>query len=305
MRIYRVVPFLIASTAAAQPGRILVAGCTQPDYGFEGVNCINCEISGRGQPWIVFHNAPSIRGIRNPGPAFGKLQEGDTLIAINGVSITMRAAADLYANAKAGDTVEFRVRRAGRTVTTTIVTASCLPGRKVSWLWSPGDSFTARVWLGDSLRKRVVWTPMITPKPISARMKTPVLNSLIWTSPSMRQFRVRLDSTGANPGWIGIAMFRLLKTPDQMRAQDSAGAFGVPPEIAAVAAGSPAEAAGVVVGDTLVAVDGVSVLTSAGAQRFLNAPAGTTLSLTLRRNGQTRVVSIVPKEPPATPPARD
>ena len=75
------------------------------------------------------------------------------------------------------------------------------------------------------------------------------------------------------------------------------------PEIAAVAPGSPADSAGITAGDTLVAVDGISVLTPDGPRRFLNAPAGVALQVTVRRGAQTRTVTVMPQEPPNTPPS--
>jgi len=288
---------LSAGAASAQTPVSLAAKCpasSQPDYGFESIDCINCEISGRGQPWIVFHNPPVVRGIRNAGSSAGKLQEGDTLVSIDGLAITTPQGARRYAEAAAGDSVTFVVRRASGSATVTVVAGSrCEPGTKFTWTWAPRPAYFAKV------------------QPLNAKLQA---RRVTWNlAPMYFKRGVILDSMRAAPGWIGIAVFRVLRTPDQLRSErgnfrwiafgDSANVvFQQPPEVAAVAPGSPADSAGIVAGDTLMAVDGISVLTREGAQRFLNAPAGTAVQLTLRRGGSIIRVRVVPRQPPDEPP---
>ena len=290
-----------ASTAAAQTVTYTPKYCqggSQPDYGFDSIDCINCEISGRGQPWIVFHNPPVIRNIRSDGPAAGKLMEADTLVAIDGLAITTRAAAERYGAAATGDSLVFRVRRSSGTLNVTIAAgARCAPGTKLAWTWTTAPRYA----ITQNL-KSLTFT------------RTPT--KFTWNIAPMYFTRgYALDSGQVRPGWIGIAMFRMLRTTDQLRDEsgyfrrwvatgDSAnGVFEQLPEIAAVAPGSPADSAGITAGDTLVAVDGISVLTPDGARRFLDAPVGVALQITVRRGSQARTVSVVPKAPPGEPPA--
>jgi S1-C subfamily serine protease len=287
---------LAASAVQAQTQVTSAPGCTtasQPDYGFESIDCINCEISGRGQPWIVFHNPPVVRGIRNPGPAAGKLQEGDTLVWIDGLAITSPQGAKRYAEAAVGDSATFAVRRASGSATVTVVAGSrCEPGTKFAWTWASRPAYLARV------------------RPLTATLQA---GRVTWNIAPVYFRRGGIRDSVAAPGWIGIAVFRVLRTAEQLRAEtgttrwisfgDSANVvFQQPPEIAAVAPGSPADSAGITAGDTLVAVDGISVLTPDGARRFLNAPAGVALQLMLRRGGSSIRVRVVPKEPPDAPP---
>jgi hypothetical protein len=59
------------------------------------------------------------------------------------------------------------------------------------------------------------------------------------------------------------------------------------PAVAEVRGASPAALAGLVVGDIVTSIDGESLLTEAGALKFFrNAQTGTTLSVTVKRNGQ-------------------
>jgi hypothetical protein len=287
------------STAAAAQAAYtnkLCARDTVPDYGFESIDCVNCEISGRGQPWIVFHNEPSIRGVRVGGPAAGKLQDGDVLLAIDGIAITTRAGAERYSSAKRGDTVVFRVRRGNDVVTASIVAGSLCDadGRKLSFKFTGDPVFSKAYWVfADSLKRR--YTLSFTPRKALTFDKAYTFR----LTPSFK-FGEIADSAAA--GWIGIGMFRVVQTTEQLRARAGGAVFGAFPEIAAIAPGSPAELAGVALGDTLIAVNGVSVLTPVGASGFLNAPPGVALRLTLRRNGQTRDVNVVPRDPPSSPP---
>ena len=59
------------------------------------------------------------------------------------------------------------------------------------------------------------------------------------------------------------------------------------PAVAEVRPGLPAASAGIIVGDTVTAIDGQSILTDDGALRFLrNAQTAATLRVTVRREGK-------------------
>jgi hypothetical protein len=72
------------------------------------------------------------------------------------------------------------------------------------------------------------------------------------------------------------------------------------PHVAAVTDGGAAARAGVQVGDTLVAVDGVSILTPDGGRRLSLVRLGDRVTFTLRRAGQviSRVLVVGPPMPP-------
>lgn len=312
---------VVAATSAtvAQAQKLTLASqCTgaPPDYGFESVDCINCEISARGQPWILFRSPPVVRGIRSPGPATGRLQEGDTIVAIGGRDITSREAAQLFAGAGDGDTVEFRVRRGGAPVTVRVVAeSSCQASGDSRFTWSTAP----RVWLSDSLRLRYTLSGVpvqfqradalryfaFNPDSMSRKMR--VHFDSVRFSWSIRPMRYTLryanDTTSSAAGWMGIGLMRVVITVERLRQRVTAAhEFAALPEIAAVAPGSPADSAGIMAGDTLVAIDGHSVLTADGADRFLNAPPGVPVRITVRRAGRDLTTTLVPKEPPDSPP---
>jgi len=67
------------------------------------------------------------------------------------------------------------------------------------------------------------------------------------------------------------------------------------PRVAAVAEGGAAQRAGVRVGDVLLSVDGLSITTDEGAERFNQLRAGDEVQLTLDRAGKSFGVSLVLK----------
>ena len=73
---------------------------------------------------------------------------------------------------------------------------------------------------------------------------------------------------------------------------------GVPPLITEVIVGGPAERAGVRVGDRIVGIDGAdtSTLGPAGALDLINGEEHTTLSMTLRRAGESDLTLTMPRE---------
>lgn len=64
------------------------------------------------------------------------------------------------------------------------------------------------------------------------------------------------------------------------------------PPIVALRTNGPASMAGIRVGDVVTRVDGISILTAEGAQRFFRAGAGSRLTLTIRRAGEDRQVNL-------------
>lgn len=70
-------------------------------------------------------------------------------------------------------------------------------------------------------------------------------------------------------------------------------AYAVQPWVSAVTRGGPADQAGLVRGDTLVAADGLELTTPEGFERFAMVTPGQSLRLTVRRGGQQRDVTVV------------
>ena len=84
------------------------------DLGYAATECHGCVISGRhapGEPDMEFDAEPILSDIRAGGPADGKLQERDVLVALDGKPITARAGALQLSWLKPGQPVRVTVRR--------------------------------------------------------------------------------------------------------------------------------------------------------------------------------------------------
>jgi hypothetical protein len=98
-------------------GTVCAAGeAPSGDLGYSGTECHGCTISGKhlpGEPDMEFASEPILMDIRRGGPAEGKLEEKDVLVAIDNQPITTRAAAVQLSWLKPGKPVRLTVRRQG------------------------------------------------------------------------------------------------------------------------------------------------------------------------------------------------
>src|SRR5436190_18562312 len=99
-RLFVVALLTAALPASAQPVPKPIQPCAKTDQigdlGFTGLECVRCVIIGRhvaGKADIEFGTEPVLSGIVKGGPADGKLEERDVLVAIDGQLITTSAAA--------------------------------------------------------------------------------------------------------------------------------------------------------------------------------------------------------------------
>jgi len=149
-------PAVAARSGLAAPGLFQEPGRTKAecpagqaasgDLGYSGTECHGCVISGkheRGKPDIEFDAEPIISGIRKDGPADGKLEEQDVLVAIDGQPITTRPAAIQLSWLEPDKPVRLTVRRNGVPTDVEIVpVARC---RKVTPDLPPGIYIRRRV----------------------------------------------------------------------------------------------------------------------------------------------------------------
>jgi S1-C subfamily serine protease len=109
----------VTTPAAAQS--LQAPPCSAPlqlvgDLGFTGIQCTGCSMTARQIPGLAtfeFSTEPTLVGITKGGPAEGKLQEFDVLVALNDQLITTRAAAVLYSWPPLDKSLRMTVRRAG------------------------------------------------------------------------------------------------------------------------------------------------------------------------------------------------
>jgi hypothetical protein len=174
-----------------------------------------------------------------------------------------------------------------------------------------------RIWLADStLRKFKVfgdttggfnfWLDTTAARRDSSyffRLNYPRPNSTV---------RVKIDTTDKVHDYrFEVANTRVLPTPSESQSrfgiavECGAGCtklrpadgpaywkYDAPPAIAAIQAGSPAERAGIRVGDRVTKVDGLPVMEEQGAVRLFNSGTATSLQLTVLRNGKEITVAL-------------
>lgn len=95
------------------------------DLGISHLLCVggSCSVNlrtGRGYAHD-FSTEPRIQGLEKDGPAWGRLQDRDILVAIDGVLITTLEGGRRLANLTPGKPVELRIRRGGRDMDVTVV----------------------------------------------------------------------------------------------------------------------------------------------------------------------------------------
>jgi hypothetical protein len=104
-------------------------------------------------------------------------------------------------------------------------------------------------------------------------------------------------------GWFGISL-----TCSECYIQRGAGrvAYTQAPAISSVESGSPAHQAGLRTGDTIIAIEGLSLTTPEGFEAFARARGGVAVRLTVRKPGEERrEVSVVPSERSSTTTVQD
>jgi hypothetical protein len=96
-----------------------------PYFGWDATACTDCSMRGY---YTEYLRPPRISSIRADGPAAGRLQENDLLLAVDGFSIITPEAWHRLRDAKSGDALRFTVSNEGATRDETIrVAIRCLP----------------------------------------------------------------------------------------------------------------------------------------------------------------------------------
>ena len=110
----------LAAQVVACPGGVLM-----PYFGWDATECGNCNVYGT---YLEYLTPPGLRSIQASGPASGRVQENDTLLAVEGYAITTPAAWHQMRDAEPGRAIHFFLRRHGDTTTATIIPSTrCVP----------------------------------------------------------------------------------------------------------------------------------------------------------------------------------
>lgn len=236
----------------------------------------------------TFSVEPRITGVEAGGPAHGKLEAGDVLVAIDGLLITTAEGGSYFANLPSDADVKVRYRRGGRVAEAVVHTASVCGNA-----WdvpppppppAPGDVprvVTPRVRITGVApaptpaepphRTGVAAVPPVPPLAPSAPLPPRPLLGIGFTC---TECGTRADSASGKEVWF----------------------FSRPPEVTSVDAGGAADRAGIQIGDRVVAVGGAGITTDAGGRAFGAIRPGVAVRLTVaKRNGREQTVTLVPE----------
>ncbi len=242
-------------------------------FGITGYQCANCSFrqEKNGRPTYLFYAEPVILQTNGAGGA----RVGDILEAVNGLPITTVTGSYLFTYPRAGDN-QLTIRR-GRE---RHVLEFTLPGPDAECGRPNGPSLLP----GSS-----VAIDQRGPQPVyivdGHVVENPVLDATAPSGPQTGPYGFAIacvPSCTAAEGYEGKTRFTYY-TYD-----------GNPP-IIAIKAGSPAERAGLRVGDVITKVDGRSVLEREAAMRLGSAYLKETLHLTvLRDSKEVRILVRIP-----------
>ena len=113
---------LLALALAVPPSLGAQATCGDGQWPSIGVGAYHCPGGtcaftaphGNAPAAFAFSSEPWLRSIDPAGPAAGRIEEGDVLVAVNGLLITTAAGGAELARLDANRDAELAVRRAGR-----------------------------------------------------------------------------------------------------------------------------------------------------------------------------------------------
>jgi membrane-associated protease RseP (regulator of RpoE activity) len=308
------VPQRAARAQASASGRASTAWSTSISYlGIENIRC-DCTVragSDRDRLFI-FRTAPVVTGVAPGSAGDGILFRGDTITTIDGYSLLTPEGARRFATIAPGDDVNLLVKRGGNLLKLSLRASSTHRPRAYTDLSpeAPGGFITT--WEYPPTTPQPATPPaMVAPAPRGAARATPPRGvAEVWAgvaagAPAARVSVTAPPSPVATPrapltppvvpgeyaprGWFGFSIrcngcgWAVTGRPGASPVWESEDA----PELSMVEAESPAGRAGLRTGDRITHIDGLSILTRAGAERFGAVRPGQRVRLTVLRNGSS------------------
>lgn len=235
--------------------------------------------------WL-FQTEPQIRKVDRDGPSRDKLKNGDLIVAIDGMLITTRKAGVRFANLAAGEPVELEIRRGRQRRVVTVIP------RAVPDLEIPIE-ITVRCTDQLSRENAVTYEFGKALSPEFARAMEKIRKreaELEAVTDSMGLLMSPEYSDRAPRGWIGfgLSFSGSIRRNDQGKPSD--WYFFKLPAVKSIQPGSPADGAGLQVGDVLLEIDGFELDSDKGGKRFSRMEPGQTIKWKVRRGDQTFTV---------------
>lgn len=233
------------------------------DLGISHLLCVggSCSVNLRtGRSYAHdFSTEPRIQGLDKDGPAWGRLQNGDVLVAIDGILITTREGGRRLANLTPGKPVALHIRRGGREMSVTVVPKT-------------GCNMPMLAVLGG----RPTTTPAIQRAP-----RTPPSPRAYPAAAAPVDFGMEIDCGGC--GWRrepgGLLVFYTLD----------------PPRVLSVVPGGPADQAGIRPDDIVLKINGIPLTSRDGGEHLGELRPGEAVTLEIGRGGSLRSIKVVPR----------
>lgn len=301
--------------AALLPGRVRAQEATAgpmsintTSAGYLGILSLRCDCTLGTDPdvrnrFFVFRSDPVVTGIEAGSPAAGVIMRGDAITHIDGVSLRTIEGARRFASIQPGQKVDLTLRRGGRT-SKAHLTAAALDWNDTRVLGNvapEGARGYTMTWDYPSVPPASAVAPMVPPASAVAPMvpptpsRPPVAARGSWTmvvpvQPGAGVWAPAVPSSPASPsGWFGFSIrcsnceWAASNRPGESPVWD----FESAPELSMVAGGGPAARAGLRPGDILTHIDGVSILTPAGAKKFGGVVPGQKVRVAVLRDGRS------------------
>ncbi|HWM93778.1 MAG TPA: PDZ domain-containing protein [Thermoanaerobaculia bacterium] len=232
------------------------------DIGISNLLCVggSCSVNlrtGRGYAHD-FSTEPRIQGLEKDGPAWAKLQDGDILVAIDGILITTREGGRRLANLTPGKPVTLRIRREGKEMDVIVIPRT-------------GCNMPMLAVLGGG----PATAPAIQKIPLG-----PPSSRLLPAGTAPVDFGMEIDCGGC--GWRREAGKLVFYTRSS-------------PLVLTVVPGGPADRAGIRPDDVILKVNGIPLSSPDGGEHLGEIRPGQAITLEIGRGGSLRSVKIVPR----------
>jgi hypothetical protein len=261
-----------------------------------------CTFTSDGDEKLwLFQLEPEIKGIDRNGPAHGKLENGDVIVAIDGMLITTRKAGLRFANLTAGEPVELEVRR-GRHMRTVTVIPQAVPEPETPielTVQKSGQPNTVTIVPGSTALSKLARSIEELSKR-SAELGEAIGSSGVPMSPDHSSFPAfNIDFAEKSPrGWIGFGLLFQGSIIRKGQGEPAEWQFDGLPLIKSIQPGSPADKAGLKINDVLLEIDGKKLNSKKGSDRFSRMEPGEVIEWKVQRGNETFTVETMAVERP-------
>lgn len=289
----------LAQDAAACPdGREPVGDLGLAELRCSSGRCLRGFAFEGGRLITTYTTEPRVHAVRPPADAV--LEEGDVIVAVDGLLTTTTEAGKRLAEVKPGDRVRLKIRRDGaeREVTITAA-ASCDRVRRRVFAFDGFDFENFGERLGE-LRALEDLDHRL--EDLDIQILTPDFEF------EPGAFHFEFDS-------LDGGLFRRARPPYELGVYLTCGVFcgwrraeadavvwrgQQPPKVARVVEGGPADRAGIEEGDVLLLLDGHSFAGEAGGRALGRLQPGRAMTLQYLKDGETLATTTITPRPPAS-----